>query len=160
MCARGSHSPDPARPLYFTVRRKDMWSNFSAMPSLLKFLTAHAFACFAFFVGSLIPQTPFSIYGHQVSYSEWWTSGAGPLAVFLGVALPICGYMFLLRKADARAAYLASVAIVLICSYVVLRRPPFLILGDGCLIAFGGWYLYRRSAVVAYFASNQRLERP
>jgi hypothetical protein len=137
-----------------------MWSNFSAMPGLLKFITAHAFASFVFVVASLVPQTPFSINGHAVSYSEWWTSGAGPLVTFLGIALPICGYLFLLRKANARAAYLASLAIALLVSDLILRQPLFLVLGDGCLVAFGGWYLYRRPAVVAYFASNNRVWTP
>jgi hypothetical protein len=74
--------------------------------------------------------------------------------------LPICGYLFLLRKAHARAAYLAVLTISLLVSYVVLRTSVFSFLGNGGLVAFGGWYLYRRATVVAYFASNQRLERP
>lgn len=57
-----------------------MWANFSCMPKLLKFLTAHAAFCFVFFVMSVIPNDSFSIQGQHVTYAEWWSSGAGVFA--------------------------------------------------------------------------------
>ena len=118
-----------------------------------------ALAAFVLVIASVIPQNSFAIDGREVSYSVWWTRGAGPVAVLLGVLFPICGYLFLLRKPNARAVYLASLTLSLIVSYVMLQRPLFVVLGGG-LVAFGARYLYCKPTVAAYFASNQRLERP
>ena len=130
-----------------------MWANFSAMPSLLKFLTAHSLASFVLLVASVVPNSSFAIDGHPVSYSEWWSSGAGPLASLLGVILPISGYLLLKGHPMARVTYLASISIALIGSLLVLHQAVVAAFGKP-MVAFAMWYLYRRSDVVAYLASN------
>ena|SRR5882724_10701383 len=128
-----------------------MWSNFSAMPGFLKFLTAHAFGMSVLLVASVIPHGSFVLHGRPVSYAEWWSSGAGPLASFLGIILPISGFLLLRRNPLARIAYLTSIGIAMIASYLIHPEPASAAFGV-LLFAFGIWYLYRRPAVVAYFA--------
>lgn len=128
------------------------------MPGLLKFLTAHALGMFVLLVASVIPHDSFVIYGRPVSYAEWWSSGAGPFASLLGITLPISGFLFLRRNSRARIIYLASIGIAMIAPYLIHREPASAAFGV-LLFAFGVWYLYRRPAVVAYFAPNKRMER-
>jgi hypothetical protein len=135
-----------------------MWANFSAMPGLLKFLTAHSLAAIVLLVVSVVPHDSFFIDGRHVSYSEWWSSGAGPLASLLGILLPISGYLFLTRHRTARVTYLTTASVALVCPYVAHGHPVSAALGV-LMVAFGAWYLYRRPTVVAYFASNNRFER-
>jgi hypothetical protein len=129
------------------------------MPALLKYITAHAFACVVFLIASVVPHHSFAISGRSVSYAEWWSSGAGALASLLGVILPISGYLLLSRHPKARITYLVSVSISVIGSFVLLREPTSAAFGVA-LITFGMWYLYRRPSVVAYFASNNRWSGP
>jgi hypothetical protein len=132
-----------------------MWSNFSAMPGFLKFLTAHAFGMSVLLVASVIPHGSFVIHGQPVSYAEWWGSGAGPFASFLGIILPISGVLLLRRNSRARIVYLTSIGIAMIASYLIHPEPASAAFSV-FLFAFGVWYLYRRPAVVAYFAPDRR----
>jgi hypothetical protein len=102
-----------------------MWSNFSAMPGFLKFLTAHAFGMSVLLVASVIPHGSFVLHGRPVSYAEWWSSGAGPLASFLGIILPISGFLLLRRNPLARIAYLTSIGIAMIRSRPLQRSAYF-----------------------------------
>jgi hypothetical protein len=131
-----------------------MWSNFSAMPGFLKFLTAHAFGMSVLLIASVIPHGSFVIHGRPVSYAEWWSSGAGPFASFLGIILPISGFLLLRRNSRARIIYLTSIGIAMIASYLIHPEPASAAFGVP-LFAFGVWYLYRRPAVVAYFAADR-----
>jgi hypothetical protein len=88
-----------------------MWANFKSMPALLKFLTAQALFSFVFFVVSVIPNDQFSINGRHVTYSEWWSSGAGPFASVLGVFGLYTAWLFLTKGQYARAWYLVFLAI-------------------------------------------------
>jgi hypothetical protein len=134
-----------------------MWSNFSAMPGFLKFLTAYAFGMSVLLFASVIPHGSFVIHGRPVSYAEWWSSGAGPLASFLGIILPISGFLLLRRNPLARVIYLTSIGIAMIAYYLIHPEPASAAFGI-LLFAFGVWYLYRRPAVVAYFAPDRRMD--
>jgi hypothetical protein len=134
---------------------KKMWSNFSAMPGLLKFLTAHALGMSVLLVASVVPHDSFVMYGQPVSYAEWWRSGAGPFASLLGIILPISAIFFLRRDSRGRIIYLASLSIAMIVPYFIHRKPASAAIGV-LLVTFGIWYLYRKATVVAYFTTSLR----
>ena len=136
-----------------------VWENFKSMPVLLKFLTAHAFACFAFLLVSVIPNNSFSIDGHAASYAEWWSSGAGPFASLLGLVGPIIGVLLVTKSQNARPAYLGFLALGLIVPYPVMGVPAMALAGVvvACAVAF---YLYKWQSVHSYFALTIRSTRP
>jgi hypothetical protein len=130
-----------------------MWSNFKAMPLLMKWVTAHALLCFGLLISSLVPHDSFSIDGHHVSYSEWWSSGAGPFASLLGVIMPFAAYLLLVRARCARITYLAALSIGLILPYIYWRQFGLASFGM-FVIGLIGWYLYGKKTVQKYFSSN------
>ena len=136
-----------------------MWENFRSMPPLLKFLTAHAFACFAFLVGSVIPHHSFSINGHAASYAEWWSSGAGPFASLLGIVGPVIGMLLVTKSHNARAAYLGFLALGLIAPYPFMGVPAMALAGV-VLVCAAAFYLYKWQSVQFYFALTSRSTRP
>jgi hypothetical protein len=134
-----------------------MWANFKSMPTLLKYITAHSFACFAFLIGSALPGHTFAIKDRVVSYSEWWSSGAGIGATALGILMPVAG-VFLVKKAPyARPAYLAVLSLGMIAPYPILGQPELALVG-ALFIAMVALYLYVRQPVQWYFASNRLLQ--
>jgi hypothetical protein len=128
-----------------------MWANFKSMPRVLKFITAHALCCFAFLVMSVVPNDFLYLNGQNVTYSEWWSSGAGPFASLIGIVGPIVGWLLLSKKPHARAEYLAFSALALIV--------PFPLMGDWATALIGvlfvcaeALYLYKWRGVQVYFA--------
>jgi hypothetical protein len=137
-----------------------MWNNYKSMPNLLKFLTAHALACIVFLIGSVIPHNSFSISGRQVTYLEWWGSGAGVYASVIGIILPISAWLLLSRSCHARGFYLCSMIVGLILSYLLFQQVWGSETGYGyaavraIIVAILAWYLYRKESVKHYFVSN------
>lgn len=133
-----------------------MWENFKSMPALLKFLTAHAFICFVFLIGSIIPHHYFSINGQPVSFSEWWRSGAGLLCSLIGIVFPVLGYLFLIRARHAREIYIA--VLVTVSAFGPIGSPPVSYYLAALVFVIGiAIYLYIWSSVKNYFSSNQVL---
>jgi|SRR5450432_1508775 hypothetical protein len=128
-----------------------MWENFKSMPLLLKFLTGHAFVCLALLVVSAIPNNSFSIRGHAVSYSEWWSSGAGPFASLLGLVGPIIGVLLLTKSSSARLAYLGFLVLGLIVPYPFMGVPAMALAGIA-VVCVTAVYLYKWQPVQLYFA--------
>ncbi|MGD8515180.1 MAG: hypothetical protein PVF52_06175, partial [Granulosicoccaceae bacterium] len=93
---------------------KKLFSEFKQMPILLKFFTAHALACFLFLIAALIPGIPFNFNGEVISFNEIWSSGVGIFTVYVGLVMPLCGWLMLNRKAYSRIIYLAVLSSVLI----------------------------------------------
>ena len=129
------------------------------MPTLLKFLTAHAFACFALLVGSVVPHRSFSIDGHAVSYTEWWSSGVGPFASLLGIVGPIVGVLLATKSQKARPAYLGFLALGLIVPYPFMGVPAMALAGV-VVICAAAFYLYKWQPAQSYFALTIRSTRP
>ncbi len=95
-----------------------MWANFSGMPNVLKFLTAHAACCFVLLVVSVIPIDLFAIQGRHVSYAEWWSSGAAVLASLLGIVGPFAAWALASKQAYARAFYLGFLALAFVAPFL------------------------------------------
>ena len=134
-----------------------MWNNFKAMPTILKFLTAHALFSFLFLIGSIIPHDSFSINGQSVSYSEWWSSGVGPYASSLGILMPIVGFLLIARTRYARIIYLMVISLGLIVPYLYFGKFELALVGV-IVMAVISAYLYLRPPVKEYFASNKALQ--
>jgi hypothetical protein len=135
-----------------------MWANFKSMPALLKFLTAQALFSFVFFVVSVIPNDQFSINGRHVTYSEWWSSGAGPFASVLGVFGLYTAWLFLTKGQYARAWYLVFLALAFVAPYPFLGPPAYVLVGLA-VVAIGALSLHRWQSVQVYFAPNQSSKR-
>jgi hypothetical protein len=121
------------------------------MPILLKFLTAHALACFAFLVVSVIPSNAFAINGRHVSYAVWWSSGAGAFASLLGLAGLGVGVLLLSKWRHARIAYLGFLALAMVVPYPVVGHPGLALVGLAVVGAVA-LYLYRKRTTQCYFA--------
>lgn len=136
-----------------------MWKNFESMPKFLKFLTAHAVFCFVFLVGSIIPDNSFSIDGRPVSYSGWWTSGAGPCASLIGVLGPLVAYSFLTKWRYARLAYLGFLAIAFVISPPLLGYNFLYTLVGMAFVGAGALCLYKWPSIRVYFTPNSSSKR-
>lgn len=131
-----------------------MWRNFRAMPTLLKFITGHAIACVGFLLMSVIPGGSFEINGRAVSYSEWWSSGAGSFSSALGIFMPIIGVLLLQKSRYARPAYLFVVLPALVVPFPLTGQAELALVGLAIVVLLA-LYLYVRQPVQWYFASNQ-----
>ena len=129
-----------------------MWLNFKVMPMLLKFITGHAIFCVVF-VMSAIPGGTFKINGQVVSHSEWWSSGAGPFALVLGILMPITGVLLLQKSRYARPAYIAVASLALVLPYLFMGQLVSAFIGF-VVVGLLALYLYFRRTVLHYFASN------
>jgi len=135
-----------------------MWSALKAMPKLLKWICTHALLCGFFLLLSVIPHDSFSINGHHVSYAEWWSSGAGPFASFLGIVMPLSGYLLLSRSVYGRIAYLAALFVALVLPYCYFGEFGMVLIGV-LIVLLVSWYLFRKQSVIQYFSSNPSIER-
>jgi len=130
-----------------------MWGNFKSMPVFLKLLTFHALVCLSIFLVSVIPRDHFVLDNHNVSYGEWWSSGAGPLCAVLGLAMAVSGLLFLSKVGFGRVVYLAIFGGCLTIPFMLSH--DFLPATMGASIAAAiGYYLFKSRGVRAYFASN------
>jgi hypothetical protein len=127
-----------------------MWTNFWAMPKLLRLMTVHALACAMFFVMSVVPNGSFAIDGHPVSQAQWWSSGAGPLASLLGLLGLASGAALLIKSKRARLLYLAFLVAGLVAPYPFLGNPWLCLIGVP-LVVVAGLYLYKVRVTVSYF---------
>lgn len=135
-----------------------MWENFKSMPIILKFLTAHALACIAFLIGSILPHDSFSMNGRSVTYSEWWNSGIGIYASILGALMAIAGYLLVSKKRYSRQVYLGILSFGLIAPYI--KWGKYELAGFGVLtISVIAGYLFFKASVIEYFASNNRMQQ-
>jgi len=128
-----------------------VWENFKAMPRLLKFLTAHALACFFFLVVSVVPHGRFFVSGRPVSYAEWWSSGIGLFAFLVGLVGPATGVLLLRKSRFARPAYLGFLSLGLIVPYLLFGAPPMALAGAAA-VCLAVAYLYKFPSTQQYFA--------
>jgi hypothetical protein len=138
-----------------------MWKNFSMMPNLLKFITAHALGCLLFLLFSIIPHDSFLINGQNVSYHEWWASGAGVSASLIGILLPIGGLGLLKNIRQARRIYITALilatAIPFVLLYNLVNVVPYLIAAITIISGITA-YLYLNGTAQNYFTSNKSIE--
>ena len=122
------------------------------MPTLLKFITAHALVCSVLFLAAVIPGMPITVNGELIESSELWSRGLGlPMAV-VGLAMPVVGVLILKRWQYSRQLYALILASVLIVPYVVWQQLVLALFGVvlSCAIIS---YLFINRKARAYFAS-------
>jgi hypothetical protein len=135
--------------------------NFNKMPTLLKFLTAHALAMSAALF-SVIPVFSFGIGNKPVSYAEWWSSGAGISASIIGIVLPISGYMLLDRNKHARIVYIGSIVFsCFLCPLLIFGLHDVFTMSNISVVAsticIFSVYLYLNKSVKSYFVSSSEV---
>ena len=127
------------------------------MPFILKWLTALCFAGVLFPVIAAIPGGTCTINGHEVSHTEFWRLGGGPLFVLVGIVFPIVGYAFAKCKSWGRYLFAGFFAFVIIATLIagqfipVYRTRPVDLVQYPLFMWFIIWYLFFKSNVKAYF---------
>ena len=88
------------RRIQMKTALRSVFSRLKEMPLLLRFLLFpySLIGSILFIDGAFVPIVEFEIEGKQVSWSEWWTSGAGPLFTIIGVLLGIFAIGFYRKK--------------------------------------------------------------
>ena len=129
-----------------------MIRSFFNMPLMLRFITAHAILCFAFFIAVLIPGIPFQIDGKVVSKNEVWASGIGASVVILGLLMPTTGILLLKRWRYSRELYSTILGVTLILPYAIWSDLIGMVFGIVMTIVIS-CYLFINKNVRAYLAS-------
>jgi hypothetical protein len=134
-----------------------MYESFKNMPTILKFITAHALVCSIFLLPAVVPGMPFTVDDKVISFSELWSSGIAPYLVVTSTAMPVSGYLLLKKAVYSREVYLVAVSLGLIVPYIYWEE--YKSLWFGVLITVGiALYLFGRANVKYYFASNKSLK--
>lgn len=133
---------------------------FKEMPLFLRFFLFPycLIGSILFIDGSFVPIVEFEIKGKQVSWSEWWTAGAGPLFVLIGLLLFMSAIGFYRKKHYARLTFLSVfvVALLFIWQFEVPTSGGVVVLGILFLIMV--WYFFLKKSVRNYFGMNEKRE--
>jgi hypothetical protein len=131
---------------------------FKEMPLLLRLVLFpySLIGSIIFIGGSFIPIVEFEIEGKQVSWSEWWTSGAGPLFTIIGVLLGISAIGFYRKKSLARLTFFSAfaVALLFVGAFEVPTLKGMIVIGVLSLLL--GWYFFLKKSVRHYFALDKK----
>lgn len=129
-----------------------MYQAFREMPTLLKFITAHALVCFVFFLTVVIPGIPITVNGEVMESSELWSRGLGFPTAAVGLAMPVVGVLILKRWQYSRQLYALSLVSVLVAPYLVWQQLVLALFGVvlSCVIIS---YLFINGKARAYFSS-------
>lgn len=139
-----------------------MTKNFMAMPSLLKLLTIVVIVVPVIAVASLFPHQSISVFGHPMSASKWWSSGAGPTSMVVGCIVLTGAILMLARSRFARPVYLLGLVAVSLSSLLIAyftgstspAELPSLFVNLAFVVLIG-FYLYTSRAVRSYFNSAE-----
>jgi len=132
-----------------------MYETFKKMPTILKFLTAHALVCFIFLLAAIVPGIPISVNGQEMTITELWSRGFGYPIIFIGVAMPICALLMLKRVKYSRLIYLVILSSSLILPFIYMQEIFSILFGIALTTAIGV-YLYGKSTVRSYFSLNEK----
>ena len=127
-------------------------SRFIEMPTGLKFITAHAFACFGFLLISVIPLEAYVVHGKLVTYEYWWSQGYAAGAISVGAVMPILGVLFLYKWPFVRHVYTLALSAALVTPSLFSGELISIICSVGLFLFIAG-YLFIKSSVKQYFAS-------
>ncbi len=109
----------------------------------------------SFLIVSIIPLSSYGINDREVSFGEWWRSGAGLFASILGIVFPIAGYLLLIRHKHSRIVYISSIAFIYIFYHVIFGLDRKVIIPELIvlilLVGLASSYLYLSKSVNAYF---------
>lgn len=120
-------------------------------------MTGHALACVIFLIVSLVPNHSFAVNGRHVSQAEWWNSGVGILASFVGAIGLVVGVALLRKKRWARLLYLGFATIGLVIPYPIFGYPA-LGLAGAVVVAAAALYLFKARAVASYFEQGMHAD--
>lgn len=135
-----------------------MISNFFQMPGFLKVLTAMGL-CSIGFLASTLGSGGINFYGHIMTSSEWWSSGAG--YAFLVVVLLASGSSILMLKrlSYGRAVHIAGWVAANLGALLAIQlnhvQSPMLLPSIGfnaAMTAVVAVYLYLSKGSRAYFS--------
>ncbi|MCK0152932.1 hypothetical protein MWU49_04400 [Alcanivorax sp. S6407] len=129
-----------------------MYQAFKEMPTLLKFLTVHALACFVFFWAAVIPGIPITFNGEVMESQEIWNKGIGLPTVAVGLVMPALGVLFLRRWRYCRQLYSVVLVSAMVVPVVLWQELPLIIFGALLSCAVIG-YLFINGQARAYFSS-------
>ena len=129
-----------------------MYQAFKEMPTLLKFITVHALACFVFFVAAVIPGIPITFNGEVMESQELWAKGIGLPTVAIGLAMPALGVLFLRRWQYCRQLYSVVLVSVMVVPVILWQELLSIIFGAVLSCAIIG-YLFINRQSRAYFGS-------
>lgn len=138
--------------VYRNVKSPIMYQAFREMPTLLKFITAHALVCFVFFLAVVIPGMPITVNGEVMESSELWSIGLGLPTAAVGLAMPVVGVLILKRWQYSRQLYALILVSVLVVPYLVWQQLVLALFGVvlSCAIIS---YLFINRKARAYFSS-------
>lgn len=135
-----------------------MRKNFIAMPPLLKLLTTIVVGVPIFCIATAFPHQSISVFGRQMTSSEWWSSGTGPTTLVVGGVMVFAALLMLRRSRYGRLAYLLGLMVLSLSEPVIAyftgssfsaEIPPTIF--DLLFTALIGLYLYKSGAVQNYF---------
>lgn len=129
-----------------------MYQAFKEMPTLLKFITGHAFVCIVFFLAAVIPGIPISFDGQVMESKVLWAKGLGLPAVIVGLSLPVAGILILRRWQFSRHLYSAILLSALVGPYLYWQQVLSLVFGVVLSCAIIG-YLFLNGQSRTYFRS-------
>jgi len=130
--------------------------NFKTMPFFLKYITLGSIIGGPLFIiGPFLPSFYFAINGQQVTQSEFWSAGAGPTMVIVGIVLLICGIGFIYRKPWSRWIFclgiLLPVIIDAISGSILEKTVANYIYTIGVTAVIYIWYFFIKKSVRNYF---------
>ncbi|RDD80982.1 hypothetical protein DVJ77_14890 [Dyella tabacisoli] len=91
------------------------------MPGLLKMLTAMGFGMLAWVVASVF-SGGLSIFGQNVSTSDWWESGAGFLCLPAALLMAGSAILMLCRSRYGRPAHIAGWVAINMAVFIGIKR--------------------------------------
>jgi len=125
------------------------------MPFFLKLITIFCLCGIFFIAGSILPMGSYQLYYDKVTFSQFWTSGAGIIFFITGIVLFASGIGFIMKVKWARILFLSLLPIQIILM-VILKlgqtKELFQMLISFLLVLLiFGLYLFRRKTVREYF---------
>jgi hypothetical protein len=137
---------------------RSIFSRWKEMPLFLRYLLFpySLIGSILFIDGAFVPIVEFELKGKQVSWFDWWITGAGPLFVVIGFLLFISAFGFFRKKRYARLTFLSVFVVALL--FIRLFEVPTMtgMITMMILFLFVGWYLFFKKSVRSYFEANEK----
>ena len=139
---------------------RSVFVRFKEMPLFLRFvLFPYCWIGSILFIdGSFVPILEYEIKGKQVSWTEWWAAGAGPLFVIIGLLLFISAIGFYKKNRHARLTFLSVFVVALLFIWQFEEPSRGIVIVIGILFLIMIWYFFLKKSVRYYFGLNEKTE--